>query len=267
MIQDQKARKKYMLKLPKVIGHRGAAAYAPENTLESIHTAADIGATWVELDVKLTKDDMPIIFHDDTLDRTTNGSGLVAETTYEEVKQLEAGSWFGDSFAGVKIPTLEEAIDVLIERDLGLNLEIKPCPGREKETAEVALDLLSTIWDDHDRLLISSFQHVSLEAARDVAQDWARGLLLAPENDKETGADIINPNWREIADYLDVKTLNIAQSIASRDLIEEIIDADLHPLVYTVNDPIDARRLQSWGVESMFSDEPDIIMENLLTVH
>lgn len=256
-----------MLKLPKVIGHRGAAAYAPENTIEGIHTAADMGVEWVELDVKLTKDDIPILFHDDTLERTTNGSGVIAEMTYEDIKQLEAGSWYGDSFAGIKIPTLEEALDALIERNLGLNLEIKPCPGREKETAEAALDLLSTIWDDHDRLLISSFQHVSLEAAKDVAQDWSRGLLLAPENDEETGAEVINPNWADLADYLNVKTINLSRKIATRDVIEECIDAELHPLVFTVNDPMEARQFQSWGVDAMFSDEPDVIMENLLTVH
>lgn len=247
------------LKLAKVIGHRGAASYAPENTLESIHTAADIGTEWVELDVKLTKDDIPIIFHDDELDRTTNGSGLVAEATYEEIQQLEAGSWFGDSFSGIKIPTLEEAVDVLIERGLGLNLEIKPCPGREKETAEIALDYLSQIWDDHTRLLISSFQHVCLEVARDMASDWARGLLL--------GGEELPENWQDLCDYLDVKTVNVGTNLVTREMVEEIIDLDLHPLIYTVNDPIMARQYQSWGVEAMFSDEPDIIAENLLTVH
>lgn len=247
------------LKLPKVIGHRGACAYAPENTLESIHTAADIGAEWVELDVKLTKDGVPIIFHDEELSRTTNGSGLVAETLYEDIKQMEAGSWFSDSFSGIKIPTLEEAVDVLLERDLGLNLEIKPCPGREKETAEAALDLLSQIWDEHDRLLISSFQHVSLEAAQDVAGDWSRGLLI--------GGDELPENWQDLADYLNVKTINIGSRLASRELIEHIMDLDYHALVYTVNDPMEARQFQSWGVDAMFSDNPDIILENLLTVH
>lgn len=251
------------LKLPKVIGHRGAAAYAPENTLEGIHTAADMGIEWVELDVKLTKDQVPIIFHDEILERTTNGSGLVAETTYDDIKQMEAGSWFGDSFAGIKIPTLEEAVDVLLERDLGLNLEIKPCPGREKETTEVALDILSQIWDDHDRILISSFQIVSLEAAQDVANDWSRGLLLAPETEEE----IINPDWKDLADHLNVKTVNLGTAIATRAVVEEIIDLDMYPMIYTVNDPLEARQYQAWGVETLFSDEPDVILENLLTVH
>lgn len=251
------------LKLTKVIGHRGAAAYAPENTLEGIHTAADIGVEWVELDVKLTKDEVPIIFHDEELSRTTNGSGLVAETLYNDIKQMEAGSWFSDSFSGIKIPTLEEAIDVLIERDLGFNLEIKPCPGREKETAEAALDILAQYWDDHQRLLISSFQPICLEVARDMAPDWARGLLLAAEGEEEE----INPDWRDLADYLDVKSINLGTRIAERDVVEEIMDLDYHIMIYTVNDPLEARQYQSWGVNSLFSDEPDVIIENLLTVH
>lgn len=247
------------LKLAKVIGHRGAASYAPENTLEGIHTAADMGIEWVELDVKLTKDDIPIIFHDEELDRTTNGSGLVAETLYEDIKQLEAGSWFSDSFAGVKIPTLEEAIEVLIERNMGFNMEIKPCPGREKETAEIALDMLAQYWDDHERLLISSFQHVCLEVARDMATDWSRGLLI--------GGEYVPDNWQDMADYLDVKTVNVGADIVTQEMVEQILELDLKPLVYTVNEPFDARKFQGWGVEAMFSDEPDVIQENLLTVH
>lgn len=248
-----------ILNLPKVIGHRGAAAYAPENTLEAIHTAADMGVEWVELDVKLTRDQVPVMFHDETLERTTNGSGTMAETDYEDLKQLEAGSWFGDSFTGIKIPTLEEAIEVLLERGLGLNLEIKPCPGREKETAEAALDVLSQIWDDHDKLLISSFQHVALEAARDMAGDWKRGLLL-PEEWPE--------NWKGLADYLDVSTVNINNKGLERTAVEQIIDdLDLPVLVYTVNDPDRARQLQGWGVDAFFTDTPDVILENLLSVH
>jgi glycerophosphoryl diester phosphodiesterase len=191
----------------------------------------------------------------------------VAETTYEDLKQLECGSWFGDSFAGIKIPTLEEAIEALINRDLGFNMEIKPCAGREKETAEIALDILSQYWDDHTRLLISSFQHVCLEVARDMAGDWSRGLLLAPEKNAQGNDEGINPEWRDFADYLDVRTVNLGASIATRDIVQDVIDLDLHPLIYTVNDPVDARQFQSWGVEAMFSDEPDVILENLLTVH
>lgn len=246
-------------KLPLIIGHRGACGYAPENTLESIKTAADMGVTWVELDVMLTKDSVPIIFHDDTLDRTTNGSGNVADTLYEDIRHLETGSWFADSFAGIKIPTLEEALELIVDLNLGLNLEIKPTPGREVETAEAALDVLSRVWDDHDRLLISSFQHVSLETAKDMAPEWRRGLLLWHED--------MPADWAQLAEYLEASTINISDHLATREFMDEISDTGRPVLVYTVNDPLRARQLQGWGVDSMFTDVPDVIQENLLKVH
>lgn len=249
-----------VLKLPKVIGHRGACAYAPENTIESIVTAADLGVEWVELDVMLTRDNIPVIIHDDTLDRTTDGHGNVADHDWADLKDLDAGSWYGDSFRDCRIPTLEEALDIIIDKNLGLNLEIKPTPGRERETAEIALDYLSRSWDDHERLLISSFQPVCLEIALDMAPDWYRGVLF--DDDEE-----MPENWRDIVEYLDGTTVNIGQKIATRELIEDIIDFEKPVLVYTINDPQIARQLQAWGVDSMFSNNPDVILQNLMKVH
>jgi len=248
------------LKIPKIIGHRGAAAYAPENTLEGIHTAADMGVEWVELDVKLTRDQVPIMFHDDALDRTTNGAGNVAETDYTDLKQLEAGSWFAESFAGIKIPTLEEALEVIIDRGLGLNLEIKPCPGREIETAEVALDLLTSIWDTPNNILISSFQHPSLETALEMAPDWPRGFLMAADWPE---------NWQDLVKHLECTSLNMNQKSCTREKIEDVIefDPELIRYVYTVNDPMRANELISWGIQSMTSDEPDIVKDGLFSVH
>lgn len=246
------------LKLPHIIGHRGAAAYAPENTLEGIHTAADMDVEWVELDVKLTKDDVPIIFHDETLERTTGSPGNVADMLYEDLMHLECGSWFGDSFSGAKIPTLEDALEAVIDRDLGLNLEIKPCPGRERETAEVALDFLSTIWDDHDRLLISSFSHVALESALEMATDWHRGLLLPAEWPE---------NWAELAQYLDVSAVNVNGHACTQEQIQSLLEMRLPVLAYTINDQHRARLLQSWGVHGFFSDAPDVLQDGLFTVH
>lgn len=246
------------IKLPKIIGHRGACGYAPENTLESIKTAADMGCTWVELDVKLTRDDVAIIFHDDELDRTSNGSGPVMNATYEEIRQLEAGSWFADSFAGIKIPTLEETLELLIDLDLGLNLEIKPCPSREVVTAEAALDILSRYWDETDKLLISSFSHVSLETAKEMAPEWHRGLLLDDEWPE---------NWAELAGYLEPASININGNKVDREQVEAIIDLGKPILAYTINDPQRFRTLQSWGVDGVFTDVPDVIKEAILTVH
>lgn len=246
------------IKLPPVIGHRGAAAYAPENTLESIHTAADMGVTWVELDVKLSKDSVPILFHDDDLDRTTNGHGPVADMLFDDLRALEAGSWFSDSFSGVVIPTLEEAVDVLMERGLGVNFEIKPCPGRERETAEAMLDSLARIWDEPEKLLISSFSHVSLEVAMDMAEEWSRGLLLDSEWPE---------NWKELAEYLNVTCINIDGRTCTRDMVEDIIDMEKQIAAYTINDPQLAKILRSWGVDSVFTDDPDAVNTGLFKAH
>lgn len=246
------------LKLPRIIGHRGACAYAPENTLESIHTAADMGVDWVELDVKLTKDQVPVIFHDETLDRTTNGTGPIAERNFKDLRELEAGSWFSDSFAGIRIPTLEEALEAIIDRGLGLNLEIKPCPGREVETAEVALDMLSQIWDEHDRLLLASFSHISLETAMDMAPDWHRDLYI-PNDIPENLADLI-AHFSPSAFAIDGMTCN-------ETFIQELLSYEKPLMAYTINEPDRARLLQGWGVDSICTDAPDVIQDAILMVH
>lgn len=202
------------LLIPKVIGHRGAKAYAPENTLASIHAAADMGIEWVEVDVKLTKDGVPILFHDDELNRCSNGSGLVAQTDFQTIEELDAGLWFGDSFMGEKIPTLEEALNTILDRGLGVNLEIKACPGREVDTAEAMLDVATRIWpDDAPPPLISSFSHVSLETAMEVMGEWPRGLLI----------EEYIPHWKDIAEHLSAYTININGNAVTEDQIEEYL--------------------------------------------
>ena len=94
------------IRIPRVVGHRGAAGHAPENTLAGLRKAVELGATWVEFDVVLTGDGVPVLLHDDTLERTTNGRGSIAETALADVRSLDAGSWFSERFAGERVPTL-----------------------------------------------------------------------------------------------------------------------------------------------------------------
>src|ERR1700730_3386827 len=96
------------MQLPRVIGHRGACRYAPENTLASLYKAKQLGATWVEVDAMLTADDTVILMHDERVDRTTNGHGLVSAMSYAQIAQLDAGCWFAADFAGERVPTLLE---------------------------------------------------------------------------------------------------------------------------------------------------------------
>jgi len=165
---------------PPVIGHRGAAGHAPENTLASIATAAALGATWVEFDVKLTRDGVAVLFHDDALERTTNGTGKVADTTLAEIKALDAGGWYQKRFAGEAVPTLEEAMATLARLNLGANVELKPSPGREAETARTVAGLLKTAWPARlPAPVISSFAPEALAAFAEAAPQFPRARGIA----------------------------------------------------------------------------------------
>ncbi len=239
-----------MIHLPKIIGHRGAAGYAPENTISAIHTAADMGCAWVELDVKLTKDCVPVIFHDENLQRITGADIDMKDISFAELKDLEAGSWFGESFSGEPVPTLEEALDAIIERDLGFNCEIKPCPSREVETTEAALDMLATYWDEPKRLLLSSFQIQCVEVCLESAPDWARGYLLDTD---------IPENWKQVADHLQASTINVNGNTITQEQIMRLASYNKPLLAYTVNDEERAEWLFDQGIKAIFSDMPDLL--------
>ncbi len=238
----------------RVIGHRGAAAHAPENTLAGIAQAADLGVAMVEVDVKLSRDNVPVLMHDDTLERTTDGKGAVAATDYADLARLDAGSWFGRGFAGEHIPTLGQAIALMVERGLSLNLEIKPCPGRETETAEVALTEALRLWPtDTPPPLISSFAIESLEAAQGAAPDWPRGLLL----------DAALADWNRLSDRLTAASVNIAAGMATPVDVAGYKRGGRRCLAYTVNDAEEAATLLAFGVDAVISDCPDAILKRL----
>ena len=121
-----------------VIGHRGAAALAPENTLAGLRRAAEHGVRWVEVDVQLTADGVPMLIHDYVLDRTTNGRGRVSRTPLARIEALDGGSWFGPSYAGEPVPTLERAIETMTKLGLGVNFELKAGPRRANAVSGVA---------------------------------------------------------------------------------------------------------------------------------
>src|SRR5918994_4367388 len=134
------------LDLPQIIGHRGACAYAPENTLASIRKAAAQGARWVEFDVRLTREGDHVLRHDDDVKRTTNGRGRVLDLGIGELAALDAGAWFGGAFAGERVPTLVETIALLGELNLGANIEIKTGAPEARATAEALGRILDAHW-------------------------------------------------------------------------------------------------------------------------
>ena len=127
--------RRYLLEdLPPVIGHRGAALHAPENTLASIKEAKSQGTRWVEVDVKISGEGIPFLLHDETLERTTDGHGNVRGRRIEELLDLDAGTKFDADFAGERIPRMQALFDVLVTEDMSVNLEIKPNSGEEVST-------------------------------------------------------------------------------------------------------------------------------------
>jgi len=235
----------------RVIGHRGACALAPENTLASFRRAAADGAVMVETDVMLTADDRPVLFHDDRLERTTDGLGAVAAMPLAGLGALDAGAWFSPDFAGETVPTLEEGLEVMIDLGLGLNLELKPSRGRDADTARVALAVARDQWPgDRPPPLVSSFSREALAVARDVAPDWPRALL----------ADTVPGDWAEAALILDVKALHLADAGAHAAAVRKVLAGGHAVAVFTVNDPGRARVLWDWGVAAVFADDPGALL-------
>ncbi|HVI52430.1 MAG TPA: glycerophosphodiester phosphodiesterase [Candidatus Sulfotelmatobacter sp.] len=235
---------------PKVIGHRGAAAHAPENTLASFAKAKDCGAPWVELDVQLSADGVPVVFHDDDLDRTSNGHGLLTRHDAAALAALDAGSWFGPDFAGEKLPTLEDALCHIAALGLGVNIEIKADEADGPRTAVVALALAQAVWpQDAPVPLVSSFAESAVATAKEVAPAWPRAWLV----------ETIPSDWKKRLAQLECTSFNVDHTLLSPALTREIKDAGYGLLAYTVNHPARAERLWAWGVDGVFSDRPDLI--------
>lgn len=241
------------LTLPRVIGHRGAAAHAPENTLASLRAAAALGVTMVEVDVKLTADGMPVLMHDERLDRTTDGAGAVRHTPWAAIRRCDAGGWFGPAFAGERVPSLKEALALALTLGLAVDLEIKPCRGREVETARKTLDIARALWPaDRPPPLVSSFSIGALAEAARAAPDWPRGLLLGRPYRR----------WPSLARRLKVSLIGIDHRYATIRRVERCRALGLPLLAYTVNDPIRAQMVYDFGIRSIFTDAPDRLAGN-----
>ena len=242
-----------MLQLPKVIGHRGAAAYAPENTLASFHEAKRRGASWVEFDVKLAACGTPILMHDSALKRTAGLDRLASELSWAEIAKLDAGSWFGPQFAGERVPSFEQTIACLIELGLGANVEIKPCAGREVETALAVVEMLRRPWQALPPLLLSSFKDASLAAAHEAAPAFDRAILI----------DELGDDWRRRAEGVQAMGVNTNGKKLAPGRAAEIGRAGYALSVYTINDPAQARALVAMGVDCVITDAPDVVLDAL----
>jgi glycerophosphoryl diester phosphodiesterase len=213
--------------------------------------AARLGVRWVEFDVRLSSDGTPILFHDHTLERTTNGHGALAARDFAALQRLDAGSWFGSSFRGERIPSLVEVIGVLDRLALGANIEIKPEEGRGREAGLAVLAVLRRHWPKgKPRPLVSSFDWSALATIAAEAPAWPLGLLMArPQH-----------NWRVWAERLRAAAIHCGSRGLDRRGIAALKSQGLPLVLYTVNGTGRARQLFAWGADSLISDVPDRLL-------
>lgn len=239
-----------MLVLERLIGHRGASAYAPENTLMAFEKARDLGCRFIEFDVMLSADGEAFVFHDDTLNRTTNGRGDFGLATTEYLHSLDAGRWFSKRFRGEKIPLLQEALEWLVSSNVQANIEIKPYPGTTEQTTIAVLTQLNRYWPhDRDLPLLSSFDLDALRLCRSLAPEMPLGLLFDKWQD----------SWLQIAQDLNCYSVHLNRRALTKARVGEIKQHDYKVCAYTVNRKRQAAKLFEWGVDAIFSDYPDLL--------
>lgn len=270
-----------------VIAHRGASAYAPENTLASFAEAIRLGADWFELDCTLTKDGAVVVIHDDTVDRTTAGTGAVKDLTLLELKELEAGAWFDLAHAGQPIPTLGEALDLAKGR-IGVYVEIKGAGG-DGPTVQALLD--PTLDDAAVMARIAAADSPNLALTRACIQEirerkMGRQVVIqsfsptvcfvAMQEAPELRTELLggyNPDkpaaWEQftaLARRMNVAGCNVAHTHLSEEQLSAFHDEGRTVAVWTVNEAGDMERYAAMGVDAIITDRPDRCLETLRSV-
>lgn len=223
------------------IGHRGARGYAPENTLKSFQKAIELGVDAIELDVQLCKSGELIVMHDDTVDRTTDGSGFVKKIKLKDLKKLDAGM-------GERIPILEEVLD-LVDRRVKVNIELKG-PKTAKPVMKLIDEYVKKKGWNLDDFIISSFIRREIKEARILNPMIQIGVLISKPR--------LIDRWSfRFAQKIHANFIGLSLKIASKRLVHRAHKYGLKVFVYTVNDPKDVKRLAEYGVDGIFSDYPD----------
>lgn len=236
--------------MEQIIAHRGASGYAPENTLAAMHKAIALSAQWIEFDVMLTSDEEVIVFHDDSLERVSDGQGSVVEHTYQELLKLDVGAWFAPEFSGERIPSLATMLMFIHDHpSLSANVELKATPGKENALVDAVRDIFQQYaLKDSQQLLFSSGSARLLEYYRSV--DSAASLGLVTEH--------ITEAVLAQAKKLNCVSLSVYYEALSREHVKKTQQIGCKVLVYTVNDYKLAKQLMEYGVDGIFTDYPDL---------
>ncbi len=232
---------------PLIVAHRGASTHAPENTLSAFKLALEMGADGIELDVMLSKDDELVVIHDDTVDRTTNGSGRVSDFSYDILKDLDAGKAFADRFTGERIPTLAEVFENLGGKLL-INIELKNYATPNDDLTSRVIELIHK-YQLTNAVMLSSFNPLNLKRADKIDPSIKLGLLTFP---KFLGALLRGPFGR-IYPY---DALHPYFSDVTPRLVNKLHALDRKVNVWTVDDPQELQRLAHLGVDMIICNDP-----------
>lgn len=234
-----------------IFGHRGASAYAPENTLAAFRLALEQGADGVELDVTLSADGTPVVMHDDTVDRTTTGTGRVDRLTLAQLKGLAAGypTKFGDTFAGERLPTLAEVFQALGARAM-FNVELKRDPSPDQSLAQKTVALIHH-HQLSQRVWLSSFYYDNLRRVKAIDPTLPVGLLYDPTEPGRVARAWLTPGVRAEAHH----PYHLLFNSVTRGWYRA---RGLRVAVWTVNAEADLRRLMRLGADAIITDRPDV---------
>lgn len=239
---------------PKKIGHRGAAGHCPENTFSSFRKALHIGVDYIEIDIQITKDGELVIIHDPTVNRTTNGKGKVKDLTLQEIKKLDAGSWYHPQFKHERIPTFGEFLDEFSGK-VGLLLELKNpilYPGIEEKVIQELLKRgLAT--GENDDVIVQSFDQNSLKRFHQHLPSIPIGVLVK----KRVMKRLTNKELQSFSTY--ATYVNPKITMANMRLMNRIHQYGFKTFIWTIKKKKEVSLLKNYQVEGMISDYPDIL--------
>ena len=239
-----------MIVKDKIIGHRGASMYAPENSASSLKLASLMGIEWIETDVQITLDNKLVIFHDEKLERTSNGDGFLALKKFSELKKLDIGSWFSKEFEGERILSLVEFLDLIKKYEFSLQLEIKHMHGKEYEIVEEIVKQIEPYLDYFKgKLFVSSFSEKCLRL-------FSRKLPKIP---LALALSFVPKFPDQIANEAGVDILHFGDEFVDNSSLERLKKSKTEFAVATVNDKKRALFLLRNGVQSILTDDPKIL--------
>jgi len=229
-----------------IIAHRGSSSAAPENTIAAFDVAVEQGADYIELDVQMTMDQHVVVIHDDTVERTTNGNGLVKSYTLDQLKKLDAGSWFDQQYTNERIPTLQEILERYSQR-IGILIEIKH-PKRQIGIEKAVARIINRFaYSRH--IIIQSFDVHALQGIKAFAPSLRTALIIKPDAFKLTK--------RKLTTYSSfANCLNMKKTMINRWWIDRIHTFGMDVFIWTVKDQKTADRIKKYPIDGVVTDNP-----------